>query len=392
MSENVATPEAPAAPVEQAPKAQKVVSPDLNFVNDVIKSGGESLKKCYQCATCTVVCNVTPEDNPFPRKEMVQAQWGLKDDLFRNPDIWLCHQCSDCTAHCPRGAKPGEVLGAIRKMSIARHSKPAFMARLAGSPAGLAPLLALPIVLFLIFLKMVGHVPFINALETSGGKIVFSDFLPLLPYLDGTFITIFTLAAVVLGLGVLSYWKDMSKAAKPEGSLVGSIIGTVKDILLHDKFSKCDVASGRKLAHMLVFFGFVLLAIATAFAGFYEWVLHLHGPYPFSDPIKWFGVSGSIALAAGFVLVVINRLAIAGKAGIGSYYDWLLIGVIIIVGTTGILSMVLRLANLPNPAYTVYFLHLVSIFFLFAYAPYTKMAHMVYRTTAMVFSRMTGRD
>ena len=75
MSENVATPEAPAAPaapVEQAPqKAQKVVSPDLNFVNDVIKSGGESLKKCYQCATCTVVCNVTPEDNPFPRWEFI---------------------------------------------------------------------------------------------------------------------------------------------------------------------------------------------------------------------------------------------------------------------------------------------------------------------------------
>jgi len=391
MSENVSTPEAPTA-TAAAPQAQKVISPDLKFVNEVISSGGESLKKCYQCATCTVVCNVTPEDNPFPRKEMVQAQWGLKDDLFRNPDIWLCHQCSDCTAHCPRGAKPGEVLGAIRKMSIVRHSKPAFMAKLAGSPAGLVPLLALPIVLFLLFLKMVGHVPFSKAFETSGGQIVFSDFLPLLPYLDGTFVTIFAFASVVLVLGILSYWKDMSKAAKPQGSLVGSIIGTLVDILKHDRFGKCDVASGRKWAHMLVFFGFVLLAIATAFAGFYEWVLHLHGPYPFSDPIKWFGVSGSVALALGFILVVINRLAIAGKAGIGSYYDWLFIGVVITVGTTGILAMVIRLANMPGPAYTIYFVHLVSIFFLFAYAPYTKMAHMVYRTTAMVFARMTGRD
>src|ERR1700690_2592551 len=113
---------------------ETVIKPDLAFVNEIIKGGGESLKKCYQCATCSVVCNVTPEGNPFPRKEMVLAQWGQKDKLITSADVWLCHQCSDCTAYCPRGAKPGEVLGAVRKVAIKEYSGPRFMAELTSNP------------------------------------------------------------------------------------------------------------------------------------------------------------------------------------------------------------------------------------------------------------------
>ncbi len=111
-----------------------VIKPDLKFVNEIIKGGGESLKKCYQCATCSVVCNVTPEGNPFPRKEMVLAQWGQKDKLIASADVWLCHQCSDCTAYCPRGAKPGEVLNAIRKQSIKEVALVPLFAKIANGP------------------------------------------------------------------------------------------------------------------------------------------------------------------------------------------------------------------------------------------------------------------
>jgi len=397
MSENVATPEAPAAPAQQATTAPKVVSPDLNFVNDVIKAGGESLKKCYQCATCTVVCNVTPDDNPFPRKEMVQAQWGLKDDLFRNPDIWLCHQCSDCTAHCPRGAKPGEVLGAIRQMSIVKHSKPGFMAKLASSPAGLAPLLAIPAVIFLIMMKLAGSIP-LSAIPLAEGKISFTNMLFPMKFVDPPMIAAFTFGAVMLVLGIISYWKDMSKAAKPQGSLISGIIGTVKDVLAHNKFSQCNVASGRKLAHMLVFYSFIILAVTTTLAAIQEWAPVLLGEaaavkveHALHFPMKVLGNIGAVALLGGIILVILNRMATASKAGIGSYYDWLFIGVVVAVGATGFLAQMIRLAGMANLAYTTYFVHLVLVFFLFAYAPYTKMAHMLYRGTAMVFSRMTGR-
>ena len=96
-----------------------VIKPDLDFVKGVIDAGGSSLKKCYQCATCTVVCKVTPDKDPFPRKEMVWAQWGLKEKFQGNPDVWLCHQCGDCSEICPRGAKPGDTLAAIDQFNVA---------------------------------------------------------------------------------------------------------------------------------------------------------------------------------------------------------------------------------------------------------------------------------
>ena len=82
---------------------QYLVEPDLQFMREVVGLGGESLKKCYQCATCSVACHISPDNRPFPRKEMIAASWGLKDRLVGNGDVWLCHNCGDCTTLCPPG-------------------------------------------------------------------------------------------------------------------------------------------------------------------------------------------------------------------------------------------------------------------------------------------------
>ena len=36
--------------------AQITIKPDLEFARALEEAGGESLKKCYQCATCSVAC------------------------------------------------------------------------------------------------------------------------------------------------------------------------------------------------------------------------------------------------------------------------------------------------------------------------------------------------
>ena len=108
------------AAVQVESKAATVIEPDLDFVRELKEAGGDTLKKCFQCATCSVVCELAPEQKPYPRKEMIYSQWGLKDKLVNSVDVWLCHYCNDCSAHCPRGARPGDTLRAIRAMSF-RH-------------------------------------------------------------------------------------------------------------------------------------------------------------------------------------------------------------------------------------------------------------------------------
>jgi quinone-modifying oxidoreductase, subunit QmoC len=372
--------------------AEQIVSPDLNFVKEVIAAGAESLKKCYQCSTCTVVCEVTPDNKPFPRKEMLYAQWGMKDKLLTNPDIWLCHQCSDCTAHCPRGAKPGEVLGAVRKLAIKEYSAPRFLAEWTANSKYVLLLFAIPIILFLLELLVQGHLTNVPRLED--GKISFSLFMPPLPFVDFVFVPVAAFAAIAFILGIKKYWDALAGAngLTAGGDIVASIIATVKDILTHKKFSECGVAKDRKVSHMLVFYSFIGLAITTTIGVLYLYGLHWEGPYPQTNIIKWFGNVSAVALLIGITMVVTNRLKNQEKAGMGSYFDWLFIFIVYGVGATGFLAEILRLMDIAVLAYPLYFAHLVFIFVLFAYAPFSKMAHMVYRTTAMVFARHAGRE
>jgi quinone-modifying oxidoreductase subunit QmoC len=119
-----------------------LVEPDVGFIKEVRKAWRSDLKKCYQCATCSVACPISPENKPFPRKEMIAASWGLKDKLVGKADIWLCHNCGDCNTRCPRGAKPGDALAPFALMPFPNTPAPKLWEKLvrdksnAADPAG----------------------------------------------------------------------------------------------------------------------------------------------------------------------------------------------------------------------------------------------------------------
>ncbi|MBI5194731.1 MAG: quinone-interacting membrane-bound oxidoreductase complex subunit QmoC [Nitrospirae bacterium] len=365
-----------------------VIKPDLDFVKGVIEGGGESLKKCFQCATCTVVCNVTPDDKPFPRKEMVWAQWGLKEKFIGNPDVWLCHQCNDCTAYCPRGAKPGEVLGAIRKQGIQMYSKPAFLSKMVGNKNLVWLIFLLPAVLLGVILSAAG------TFNIPDGEIVFSKFASI-RFLQFVFTPALLFGIAVGVLGLKKFWKDMKQAGGvTSGDLKSGIIETAKEILSQKKFKDCVVDRSRFSAHFMVFYSFMALAIATGFGVLYIDILHKESPFAFGygTPVKIFGLIGAIGLFIGVLLMVIDRFKHVDKSGIGSYFDWLLLTIIGVIMASGILSWATRLAGMAGLAYPVYFIHLVFVFSLFLYLPYSKLAHIFYRAAAICYAKYSGRE
>ncbi|MCL4473430.1 MAG: quinone-interacting membrane-bound oxidoreductase complex subunit QmoC [Actinobacteria bacterium] len=383
------------------------ITPDVSFVKELIASGGSDLKKCYQCATCSVACNLTPDASPFPRKEMMWAQWGLKEKLMGNPDIWLCHQCNDCTAQCPRGAKPGTVMNAVAKMTISRFSKPGFLTKGVGNPSALILMMAIPIAILAVAIGIFGSYSptrgeMVDGKLQHAGDIVYGQFLGHWPIV-GVFTSFFVLSIIVFALGIRSYWGALKAHAADEGQpIAGSGFGKLGpvfgEILTHKRFGKCDETEDRKTSHMFIFYAFALLFGATIVSTLLTDGPLLWGgegvlsPYPTISVVKLFAYPGAIAGVIGIGLITINRFKHQEKLGVGSYFDWLLISVIILLMVTGILTVLFRLGNIGVLAYPTYFVHLSTVLFLFIYAPFSKMAHMVYRTTALAFARVSGRD
>ncbi len=385
------------------------VQPDLDFIKDIKSAGGDTLKKCFQCATCSVVCPLSSDDNPFPRREMVFAQWGLKEKLVGDPNIMLCHQCGDCTAYCPRGAKPGDVLGAIRAYTYKYFGWPAGLAKLASAGKNMPVLIGIPAVIIFVVWLISGGMTIPSAAEFArdgyGHFFGHWDFRWLAK--NVFFIDLIILPTVALSIyaayrGVSAMWQKMAEGAGVGEALYRPSIAqfvkellwpSVVEIVQHTRFKKCVANADRLKGHLPLLLSFLALLFVTIYSAFTQdflgiFIPSMHGPLSMWNPVKILANVAAVALIIGVGILWGNRsrMEMEGQST-HTFYDWFLIWMIMGVGVTGLAAELLRLIGVASVGYVVYYLHLISVMMLFLYMPYTKFAHLVYRTFAMAFER-----
>ena len=315
---------------------------------------------------------------------MLWAQWGLADHMAADPGVWLCHQCNDCTTRCPRDARPGDVMQAVRSLAIEKLAVPGFMGKLVGKASLTWPvLLGLPLVFWIVALYL------LHGFSIPSELHAYDQFVPhwliYLVYIPLTgLVGLFSLASG------LRFWKMLGNTQNRSGSFIANVIPAMFDVASHRRFGKCETAKSRRWGHFALLWGFVGALLATTLAIVALYILEEY-PLPFWHPFKIVGNVAAVFLMVGGFWLLFNRLRVDTPVGRSSAYDNFFLAVVLCVIVTGVLTEAARYWFSPELAVWIYVIHLASIMCLFATFPYGKFAHLLYRTLAMVHERMVAK-
>ena len=94
--------------------------------------GGENIKKCFSCGTCTAGCPVREVTDRYnPRKIIRMALLGMKKEVLSSQFIWLCSSCYTCFERCPQDVRIPELMNAIKNIAVREgHLPPAMKTQL----------------------------------------------------------------------------------------------------------------------------------------------------------------------------------------------------------------------------------------------------------------------
>jgi quinone-modifying oxidoreductase, subunit QmoC len=341
-----------------------------------------TLQTCLQCGACTASCNLAEEGSLFPRPEMTLVQMGLRERLLADPNVWHCYNCGDCSRRCPGSAKPGRVMAAVRHMATERFAFPGFLARAVNQPRRLWLVVLVPAALLL------GAIAVGGSFRPAAHPVRFGSLLPHLTLnLFYSAFTALAVAIVVAGLGrAWRAWRGESLARVRPGAFLRALGGAVGEILAHRKFADCEHDRAKRWAHLGLFYGFVGLA---ALSGVVVVLILAGRVYPMSalHPLKILGNLFALLLIGGGLYLLRQRWLEAQADDRSTYFDWAFLADVLLVGVTGVLTEAFRFADWPWPAYAIYFVHLVLVFLLLVLLPYSKFAHVAYRTLAVTARR-----
>jgi heterodisulfide reductase subunit C len=88
----------------------------LEQVKDI--PGGEKIKRCIQCGTCTGSCPVSYAMDLSPREVIALFRAGEMEQIMQSRTIWICASCYACTTRCPSGIKITDLIYALKRSAM----------------------------------------------------------------------------------------------------------------------------------------------------------------------------------------------------------------------------------------------------------------------------------
>ena len=246
--------------------------------------------------------------------------------------------------------------------------------------------------------------------RTEDGKIVFGQIFSGDYTIDPIFMLTFFTALAILVRGSMKLWDRFKPKGKttyigPHRNWLLCIWDVLwEEVISANRFSECadgpktgQPEQSRRLSHTMIVWSFCILAFVTAVVALGHWggkiipAILIETPMPQTFWVKIIANVGAVLLLVALALLTWRRLSLNRKYQTSSYYDWYLLGIIWLVALTGMGCQIFRLMDCIHTAFIVYYLHLVFVWMLFAWVPWTKLGHFVYRAVAMVYVRMYGR-
>ena len=363
------------------PKASGDLIPVLNLDESEVE---RQMTICNACRYCEGFCAVFPAMTR--RLEFNQADIHYLANL--------CHNCGACLHACQYSA-PHEfevnvpkAMAKVRLDTYAEYAWPRVMGKLYqrnGMTLALASGAGLALFLCLTLLIMG------NLFVTIPG----GNFYKIFPHntLALMFGAVFGFSVLALTIGVRRFWRNVSPVAASlpvrASAALEATANVAKLKYLDGGHGKgCNNADDqftlwRRRFHHLTFYGFMLCFAATGVATLFHYLLNWSAPYPiFSLPVM-LGIVGGIGLLigpAGLLWLNLRRNPAHGDEN-QKPMDRGFIALLLLVSASGLALLALRETSALGLMLAIH-LGLVMAFFLTM--PYSKFAHGIFRSAALL--------
>jgi hypothetical protein len=310
---------------------------------------------------------------------------GMKDQVLRSPEPWLCYYCGECSQTCPRNANPGETMMAARRYLTTQYDWTGLSKRLYLSKAWEFGML-LAIGLFVAVLFYLFHGPVVT------DHVALNTFAPAEWVEIGDWAMAALLSVLLLSNAYRLYrfvMRDTNGPRIPPSLYLKELATLFVHGLTQKRWKECESAT-RWWKHFLLVSAYITMF--TLVVVFLRW-FQTDEIRPLWHPTRLLGYYATAVLLYVTAEAMISRRRKQEEIHKYSHAtDWMFLAFLFLTALTGILVHAFRLGGFALATYYMYVIHLaIAVPMLVVEVPFGKWAHLLYRPLVIYLMKVKER-